>query len=65
MDFQDAENERSDSAQHPSNQPDLGKQGLGSLGTPIPVHTAVKVGWASLHAHPNTQFMGPLRGRAC
>uniref|UniRef100_A0A8C2P5J8 Myocardin n=1 Tax=Capra hircus TaxID=9925 RepID=A0A8C2P5J8_CAPHI len=36
------ESERSDSAQHPSNQPDLGKQGLGSLGTPIPVHTAVK-----------------------
>ncbi|XP_065766170.1 myocardin isoform X3 [Muntiacus reevesi] len=39
---QDSENERSDSAPQPGNQPDPGKQGLGSLGTPIPVHTAVK-----------------------
>ncbi|XP_043759814.1 myocardin isoform X1 [Cervus elaphus] len=39
---QDPENERSDSAPQPGNQPDPGKQGLGSLGTPIPVHTAVK-----------------------
>uniref|UniRef100_A0A8C6G2M0 Myocardin n=1 Tax=Moschus moschiferus TaxID=68415 RepID=A0A8C6G2M0_MOSMO len=40
--IQDPENERSDSAPQPGNQPDQGKQGLGSLGTPIPVHTAVK-----------------------
>ncbi|XP_070335226.1 myocardin isoform X2 [Odocoileus virginianus] len=39
---QDPENERSDSAPQPGNQPDPGKQGLGSLGNPIPVHTAVK-----------------------
>uniref|UniRef100_A0A4W2C3S0 Myocardin n=1 Tax=Bos indicus x Bos taurus TaxID=30522 RepID=A0A4W2C3S0_BOBOX len=39
---QDSENERSDPAPHPGNQPDPGKQGLGSLGTPITGHTAVK-----------------------
>ena len=65
MDFQDPEDERSDPAPHPGNQPDPGKQGLGSLGTPITAHTAVKVGWASLHARPSMQLTGPLRGRVC
>lgn len=46
--FQDhssgSENDRKDSASQPSNQSDTGKQGLGPLGNPIAVHTAVKVG---------------------
>ncbi|XP_022416574.2 myocardin isoform X2 [Delphinapterus leucas] len=37
-----SENERSDSAPQPGNQSDPGKQGLGPLGNPVPVHAAVK-----------------------
>ncbi|XP_066877602.1 myocardin isoform X3 [Kogia breviceps] len=37
-----SENERNDSARQPGNQSDAGKQGLGPLGTPVPVHAAVK-----------------------
>ncbi|XP_059854511.1 myocardin [Delphinus delphis] len=37
-----SENERNDSAPQPGNQSDPGKQGLGPLGNPIPVHAAVK-----------------------
>ncbi|XP_007455074.1 PREDICTED: myocardin isoform X2 [Lipotes vexillifer] len=37
-----SENERNDSAPQPGNQSDPGKQGLGPLGNPVPVHAAVK-----------------------
>uniref|UniRef100_A0A4X1SPM8 Myocardin n=1 Tax=Sus scrofa TaxID=9823 RepID=A0A4X1SPM8_PIG len=37
-----SENERNDSAPQSGNQSDLGKQGLGPLGSPLPVHAAVK-----------------------
>ncbi|XP_057571436.1 myocardin isoform X2 [Hippopotamus amphibius kiboko] len=37
-----SENERNDLAPQPGNQSDLGKQGLGPLGTTVPVHAAVK-----------------------
>ncbi|XP_036124824.1 myocardin isoform X1 [Molossus molossus] len=37
-----SENNRNDSVSQPSNQSDTGKQGLGPLGTPNPVHAAVK-----------------------
>ncbi|XP_049715533.1 myocardin isoform X2 [Elephas maximus indicus] len=37
-----SENDRNDSASQPGNQSDAGKQGLGPLGTPMPVHAAVK-----------------------
>ncbi|KAF5911904.1 hypothetical protein HPG69_015882 [Diceros bicornis minor] len=37
-----SENERNDSASQPGNQSDTGKQGLGPLSAPIPVHAAVK-----------------------
>ncbi|XP_062968429.1 myocardin isoform X2 [Cynocephalus volans] len=37
-----SENERSDSASQPGNQSDTGKQGLGALSGPTPVHAAVK-----------------------
>lgn len=45
--FQDlapgSEGDKNDAISQPSNQPDSGKQGLGPLSTPVPVHTAVKV----------------------
>ncbi|XP_026986080.1 myocardin isoform X2 [Sagmatias obliquidens] len=37
-----SENEKNDSAPQPGNQSDPGKQGLGPLGNPVPVHAAVK-----------------------
>ncbi|XP_053528682.1 myocardin isoform X3 [Artibeus jamaicensis] len=37
-----SENDRNDSVSQPSNQSDEGKQGLGPLSTPNPVHAAVK-----------------------
>ncbi|XP_006156565.1 myocardin isoform X3 [Tupaia chinensis] len=37
-----SENDRNDSTSQPSNQTDMGKQGLGPLSTPVPVHAAVK-----------------------
>ncbi|XP_037348441.1 myocardin isoform X2 [Talpa occidentalis] len=37
-----SENERNDSTSQPGNQSDTGKQSLGTLSTPIPVHAAVK-----------------------
>uniref|UniRef100_A0A8C3YHI3 Myocardin n=1 Tax=Catagonus wagneri TaxID=51154 RepID=A0A8C3YHI3_9CETA len=37
-----SENERNDSAPQPGNQSDPGKQGLGPLGSPLPMHAAVK-----------------------
>ncbi|XP_045055154.2 myocardin isoform X1 [Desmodus rotundus] len=37
-----SENDRNDSISQPSNQSDEGKQGLGPLSTPNPVHSAVK-----------------------
>lgn len=52
--FQDlapgSESDKNDAASQSSNQSDSGKQVLGPLGTPIPVHTAVKV-WTVLAAN--------------
>lgn len=38
-----SENDRNDSASQSGNQSDTGKQGLGPLSSPNPVHAAVKV----------------------
>uniref|UniRef100_A0A8D2AV39 Myocardin n=1 Tax=Sciurus vulgaris TaxID=55149 RepID=A0A8D2AV39_SCIVU len=37
-----SENDKNDSTSQSSNQPDTGKQGLGPLSAPVPVHAAVK-----------------------
>ena len=65
--FQDltsgSENDRNDSISQPSNQSDEGKQGLGPLSTPNPVHSAVKVRMASLRALPESSLTEPALSR--